>query len=68
MATGGNKEDKYDDIPEQLPHGMADLRAAMAVEGTTAFRFADAIDASDVDNDWATFPGSASVATWNLKP
>jgi hypothetical protein len=31
---------------------MADLRAAMAVEGTTAFRFADAIDAFDVDGDW----------------
>ncbi len=42
-ATGGNEEDKYDDIPEQPPHGMANLRAAMAVEGTTAFRFADAI-------------------------
>jgi hypothetical protein len=52
-ATGGNEEDKYDNIPDQLPHGMANLRAAMAMEGTTAFRFADAIDAFDVDNDWA---------------
>ncbi len=36
-ATGGNEEDEYDNIPEQLPHGMADLRATMAVEGTTVF-------------------------------
>ncbi len=51
--TGGNEEGKYDNIPEQLPYGMADLRAPMAMEGTTAFQFADAIDAFDVDNDWA---------------
>jgi hypothetical protein len=43
MATGGNEEDEYDIISEQPPHGMANLRAAMAMEGTTAFRFADAI-------------------------
>jgi hypothetical protein len=43
-ATGGNKEDEYDNIPEQPPHGMADLRATMAVEGMTAFQFADAIE------------------------
>ncbi len=52
-ATGGNEEDEYDDIPEQAPNGMANLRAAMAVEGTTAFRFADAINAFDMNNDWA---------------
>jgi hypothetical protein len=57
-ATGGNEEDKHDNIPEQLPHGMADLRAAMAVEGTTAFRFADAINASDVDDNWANKYGT----------
>jgi hypothetical protein len=32
---------------------MADLWVAMAMEGTTACRFAEAIDASDVDDDWA---------------
>jgi hypothetical protein len=32
---------------------MANLRAAMAVEVTTAFRFAEAIDAFDGDDDWA---------------
>ncbi len=32
---------------------MADLRAAMAVEGTTAFRFADVTDASNIADDWA---------------
>ncbi len=50
-ATGGNEEDEYD--VKQLPHGMANLRAAMAMEGMTAFRFADVIDAFNVDNDWA---------------
>jgi hypothetical protein len=52
-ATEGNEEDEYDNIPKQLPHGMADLRAAMAMEGMTAFRFTDAIDAFDMDNNWA---------------
>jgi hypothetical protein len=32
---------------------MANLRAAMAMEGMTAFRFADAINTFDVDDDWA---------------
>jgi hypothetical protein len=32
---------------------MADLRAAMAVERTTTFRFAEAINAFDGDDDWA---------------
>ncbi len=53
MAPGGNEEDNFDDTPEPLPHGMADLRAAMAVEGTAAFRFADVTDVSDIADDWA---------------
>jgi hypothetical protein len=53
-AMEGDEEDNYDDIPAQIPNGIADLRAAMAVEGTTAFRFAEAIDAFDGDDDWAT--------------
>jgi hypothetical protein len=53
MTPGGNKEDNFDDTPEPLPHGMADLQAAMAVEGTTAFRFADVTNAFDIANDWA---------------
>ncbi len=52
-APGGNKEKDFDDTPEPLPHGMADLRAAMAVEGTTAFWFADVTNASDIANNWA---------------
>jgi hypothetical protein len=32
---------------------MANLWAAMAMEGTTACQFAEAINASDVDDDWA---------------
>jgi hypothetical protein len=52
-ATEGDEEDDYNNIPAQLPHGMANLRAAMAVEGTTAFRFTEAIDTFDGDDDWA---------------
>ncbi len=52
-APGENEEDDFDDTPKPLPHGMADLRAAMAVEGTTAFRFADVTDAFNIANDWA---------------
>ncbi len=52
-APGGNKEDDFDDTPEPLPHGMADLWAAMAVEGTMAFRFADVTNAFDIADDWA---------------
>ncbi len=58
MAPGGNKEDDFDDTPELLPHGMADLWAAMAVEGTTAFRFADVTDTFDIADDWANEYGS----------
>jgi hypothetical protein len=32
---------------------MANLRAAMAVEGTTAFRFAEVTNAFDIADDWA---------------
>jgi hypothetical protein len=64
-ATGGNEEDKYDDISEQLPRGMANLRAAMAVEGTTVFRFADAINAFSVDKDWADEYGTFVASLHN---
>ena len=49
-ADGGSE---YDDEAESLPHGMADLRKAMTVEGSAAFRFADAVDPSDWEDDWA---------------
>ncbi len=52
-APGGNGEDNFDNTPEPLPHGMADLQAAMAVEGTMAFWFADVTNASDIADDWA---------------
>ena len=57
-APGGNEEDNFDDTPEPLPHGMADLRAAMAVEGTTAFRFADVTNAFDIADNWANEYGA----------
>jgi len=44
---------EYDDGSKTLPHGMADLRMAMTVEGTSAFRFAEAMDPFDRDDDWA---------------
>jgi hypothetical protein len=43
-ATGRNEEDEYDNIPKQPPHGIANLRAAMAVEEKTVFQFADVIE------------------------
>jgi hypothetical protein len=52
-APGGNEEEDFDNTPKLLPHGMADLQPAMAVEGTTAFRFADVTNASDIADDWA---------------
>jgi hypothetical protein len=58
VATEGDEEDNYDNIPTQIPHGMADLRAAMAVEGMTAFRFAESIDAFDGDDNWANEYGA----------
>ncbi len=64
-APGGNKEDNFDDTPEPLPHGMADLRAAMAVEGTTAFRFADVTDAFDIADDWADKYGAFVANLYN---
>jgi hypothetical protein len=64
-APGGNEEGGYDNISKQLPHGMANLWAAMAMEGTTACRFAEAIDASDVDNDWANEYGAFIASLHN---
>ena len=46
-ADDGNEYD------EPLPYGMADLRKAMTMEGTAAFRFADAVDPSNWDDEWA---------------
>ncbi len=37
----------------------------MAVEGTTAFQFADAIDAFDVDDDWADEYGTFVASLHN---
>jgi hypothetical protein len=54
--NGMNEEDEdddYDDVSKMLPHGMADLRTAMTVKGTSAFWFAEAVDAFDIDDDWA---------------
>ncbi len=45
--------DEYANGSETLPHGMANLRMAMTVEGTSAFRFAEALDPFDRDDDWA---------------
>ncbi len=66
-ATVGDEEDDYNNIPAQLPHGMVDLRAAMAMEGTTTFRFAEAIDAIDGDDDWAYKYGKPSLPTSTTK-
>ncbi len=52
-APGGNEEGGDEDISKQLPHSMANLWAAMAMEGTTACQFAEVIDASDIDDNWA---------------
>ena len=64
-STRGNEEGGDDNISKQLPHGMANLWAAMAMEGTTACRFAEAIDASDVDNDWANEYGAFIASLHN---
>ncbi len=55
-----NKEDYKDlsnelpnELPDKLPLGMSNLRACMAVEGTTAFHFAVANDTADINNYWA---------------
>ncbi len=37
MARGMDEEDVYVEVPAQLPHSMANLRAAMAGEELTAF-------------------------------
>ncbi len=66
-ATGGDGKDNYNDILAQLIHGIANLRVAMAVEGTTVFRFAEAIDAFDGDDEWANKYGAA-VTNLHEKP
>ena len=47
-ADDGNE---YEDDAKSLPYGMADLRKAMMTEGMAAFRFADAVDPSDWDDE-----------------
>ncbi len=64
-TPGGNEEDNFDNTPEPLPHGMADLQAAMAVEGTTAFRFADVTNASNIADNWVDDYGAFVANLYN---
>ena len=56
--AGADDGNEYEDDAELLPYGMADLRKAMTTEGTAALRFADAVDPSDWDDEWADHYGA----------
>ncbi len=52
-VDGADEGVEYEDGAELLPQGMADLRKAMTMEGSAAFRFADTVDPSVWNDEWA---------------
>jgi hypothetical protein len=63
--AGTDDGNEYGDDAESLPYGMADLRKAMTTEGTAAFRFADAVDPSDWDDEWADQYGNFAASLYD---
>ena len=55
---GADEGAEYELGTELLPHGMADLRTAMTREGSAAFRFAEAVDPFDLEDEWADHYGA----------
>ncbi len=55
---GADEGAEYEEGAELLPQGMADLRMAMTREGLAAFRFADAVDPSNWDDEWVDYYGA----------